>query len=77
VLTLHDAFTEAGASEESARKAAETLANYDNRLARIETDLTTLRTEIRGEFMQVKWTFCRKVSEPYYIMEYIIDNTTI
>jgi hypothetical protein len=46
---------EAGASEEKARKAAETLANYDARFNKLESDLATFRTETRGEFNLIRW----------------------
>jgi len=36
---VYDALLEAGASEEKARKAAEAIASYDNRLAAIERKL--------------------------------------
>jgi hypothetical protein len=36
---VYDALLEAGASEEKARKAAEAIASYDNRLATIERKL--------------------------------------
>ena len=37
--SLYDALRTAGAGEEPARKAAEEVANYDNRLAKIEGEL--------------------------------------
>jgi hypothetical protein len=55
IAEVYDALKEAGASEEKARKAAETLANYDTRFSRIEQELATFRTETRGEFNLVKW----------------------
>ena len=39
---LRDALLDAGASTEKAEKAAEELASYENRLARIETRLEVL-----------------------------------
>jgi hypothetical protein len=42
VTEVYDALREAGASEEKSRKAAEAIANYDNRLAGIDTRLTVL-----------------------------------
>ena len=39
---VYDAFIEAGASEEKARKAAEAVAAYDQRFAGLETRLITL-----------------------------------
>lgn len=43
ISEVYDALKDAGASEEKARKAAETLANYDDRFARIETELAVLK----------------------------------
>ena len=43
IAEVYDALREAGASEEKARKAAETLAGYEGRFARIEGDLTLLK----------------------------------
>jgi hypothetical protein len=39
----YDALVEAGASEEKARAAAEAVTGFENRFARIETDLTVLK----------------------------------
>ena len=41
--SLYDALKSAGASEEQARTAARDVAAYDNRLTRIERDLTLLK----------------------------------
>jgi hypothetical protein len=43
ITELYDALKDAGASEEKARKAAETVAAYENRFAKIETDLAILK----------------------------------
>lgn len=43
ISELYDALRAAGAPEDQARKAAEVVAGYDNRFARIETDLTLLK----------------------------------
>lgn len=43
IAELYDALKEAGASESSARKAAETVAAYDNKFAKIEIDLAVLK----------------------------------
>jgi len=43
ITELYDALKDAGADEEKARKAAETVAPYENRFAKIETDLAILR----------------------------------
>jgi len=40
---VYDALKEAGASEEKARKAAEAIAAYENRFARVENDLNLLK----------------------------------
>ena len=43
ITELYDALKEAGAGEEKARKAAETVAAYENRFNKIETDLVVLK----------------------------------
>ncbi len=43
ITELYDALKDADADEEKARKAAETVASYQNRFAKIETDLGTLK----------------------------------
>jgi hypothetical protein len=43
ITELYDALKDAGADEEKARKAAETVAAYENRFAKIETDLGILK----------------------------------
>lgn len=40
---LYGALREAGASDDSSRKAAEELAGYDSRFSKIETDLAVLK----------------------------------
>ena len=45
ITELYDALKEAGASEASARKAAETLADYENRFVRFDADLANLATK--------------------------------
>jgi hypothetical protein len=40
---LRDALIDAGASPEKAERAAEELAGYDNRLAKVEADLLLLK----------------------------------
>lgn len=40
---LYDALKEAGASDEKARAAATSVAVYENRFAKIETDLAVLK----------------------------------
>ena len=51
VTEVYDALREAGASEEKSRKAAETLAQSDQRFAKIDTDLAVLKTDLA----LVKW----------------------
>ena len=51
ISEVYDALKEAGASEDKARKAAEAVAGYENRFARIENELT----HVRGELALVKW----------------------
>lgn len=43
ITELYDALKDAGASEEKARTAAETVAAYENRLGKMETDLAVLK----------------------------------
>jgi hypothetical protein len=43
ISEVYDAFIAAGAPEEKARKAAESIANYENRFSRIEPDLLVLK----------------------------------
>jgi hypothetical protein len=43
IAEVYDALREAGASEDKSRKAAEVLAGFENRFAKIETDLTVLK----------------------------------
>ena len=40
---LHEALTDARADASSAREAAEEVANYDNRITKVEADLTLLK----------------------------------
>jgi len=42
----YDALVAAGAPEEKVRDAAEEIAAYDNRLAKLETDLAVTRAEL-------------------------------
>ena len=41
--SLYDALRNAGAADESARKAAEEVAGYENRSAKIESELSLLK----------------------------------
>jgi hypothetical protein len=43
ITDLYDALKEAGATDDKARKAAETVAAYESRFSRIEADLTLLK----------------------------------
>ena len=43
ISEVYDALKEAGASEEKSRKAAEAIASYENRFARIESDLAVIK----------------------------------
>lgn len=43
ITELYDALKDAGASEASARKAAETMAAYESRFAKIDIDMTLLK----------------------------------
>ena len=43
ISEVYDAFIAAGAPEEKARKAAEALANYENRFTRIDSELLILK----------------------------------
>ena len=55
ISEVYDAFLAAGAPEDKARKAAEAIAAYETPFAKIENDLSSFRTEVRGEFNLVKW----------------------
>lgn len=46
IAELYDALKEAGASEEKARAAAKTMADYDSRFNKIDQDLTLIKAEI-------------------------------
>ena len=48
---LYSALKQAGADEDNAKKAAEEVAGYENRIADLKTELTG----IRGELSLVKW----------------------
>ena len=43
IAELYDALTEAGASEETARKASQAVADSEQRLANIESELKTMK----------------------------------
>jgi hypothetical protein len=46
IAELYDALKEAGASEEKARAASKTTADYDSRFSKIDQDLALLKAEI-------------------------------
>ncbi len=43
ITELYDALKEAGASDAAARKAAETMAAYESRFAKVDIDLALLK----------------------------------
>jgi hypothetical protein len=43
---LHDALIQAGASEDKAREAAEEVAQFENQLAKVQTDLAVLKAMV-------------------------------
>lgn len=43
ISEVYDAFIACGAPEDKARKAAEALANYENRFSRIDAELVVLK----------------------------------
>jgi hypothetical protein len=51
ISEVYDAFIASGAPEEKARKAAEALAAYQNRFAKMDYDLSA----IRGDINLLKW----------------------
>ena len=51
ISEVYDALISAGAPEDKARKAAETLANYDNGFSRIDGAVLKLESEL----VLVKW----------------------
>lgn len=58
ITELYDALKEAGASEGEAKAAAEAIADYEKHFARIESDLTDVKAEIKVikvEINLVKW----------------------
>jgi hypothetical protein len=62
ISEVYDALISAGAPEDKARKAAETLANYDNRFSRIDGAVLKLESKLDGavlkleaELLLVKW----------------------
>jgi len=51
ISEVYDALKEAGASEEKARKAAEAIASYDNRFAKIDERFATMD----GRLVLLQW----------------------
>ncbi len=51
ISELHDALVAAGAPEDKARRAAEAIANYDDRFNRIDVQLS----ELRGQNTLLRW----------------------
>ncbi|HEY0331580.1 MAG TPA: integrase [Rhodopseudomonas sp.] len=51
ISEVYDAFIAAGTPEDKARKAAETLANYDDRFSRVDNELSKTHSEL----ILVKW----------------------
>ncbi|MEI8394336.1 MAG: hypothetical protein WCF85_06335 [Rhodospirillaceae bacterium] len=51
IAELYDALVSAGAPEDKARKAAETVAAYDNRFSGVDVKLA----EIKGDMNLLKW----------------------
>jgi hypothetical protein len=54
IAELYDALKDAGASEEKARAAAKTMADYDSRFNKIDQDLSLINAEITI----LKWMLC-------------------
>ena len=52
---LYSAMKQAGADEDSARKAAEEVASHENRISDLKTEMKTEFASVRGELSLVKW----------------------
>ena len=52
---LYSALKQAGADEDNAKKAAEEVAGYENRIADLKTEMKTEFASVRGELSLVKW----------------------
>jgi hypothetical protein len=52
---LYSALKQAGADDDSAKKAAEEVAGYENRIADLKTELKTELAAVRGELSLLKW----------------------
>ncbi len=53
ISEVYDAFISAGAPEDKARKAAETLANYDDRFTRIDSAVLKLDSKLDGAVLKL------------------------
>ncbi len=54
ISEVYDALLDAGASEEKARRAAETLANCDNEFHRIDQHLSALDVRLEQRFSEIE-----------------------
>lgn len=59
ISEIYDALKDAGASEEKSRKAAEVLANQDNRFSKIDADLNLLKWMVGATFSGVTAIFIK------------------
>lgn len=59
ISEVYDAFIASGAPEDKARQAAEALAAFETRFAKIDTDLSAIRSDINPlKWMNgVTWAF--------------------
>ena len=62
ISEVYDAFIAAGTPEDKARKAAETLADYDNRFTRTDSAVLNLDSKfdaavlkLQSEIVRIKW----------------------
>ena len=53
ITEVYDALKEAGATEEKARRAAETLAGYENRFTAIDRRLDGMKSDFDQRFEQI------------------------
>jgi hypothetical protein len=54
ISEVYDAFIAAGTPEDKARKAAETLANYDDRFTRIDGAVLKLESKFDGAVLKLQ-----------------------
>ena len=64
IAELYDALKDAGASEEKARAAAKTMAEYDSRFNKIDQDLSLIKAEITI----LKWMLCFLVAGMVFLL---------